>query len=133
VRTRIAKVNFSKNLLLDHPEGKDTEMKTQLRSGEKLVKEGMASHQRMFDYSGGKLLLTNQRLIFEAGKLNFDHTGTEIELSSLESAIAGWTRLLFIPLFPNLLTIRTKSRETYFFTAYKLREWVSAIDAERSR
>ena len=45
-------------------------MKFELRQGEQIIKEGKANLQREWETVGGKLYLTNQRLIFEAHKLN---------------------------------------------------------------
>ena len=57
-------------------------MQTLLRQAEKVVKEGAANLQKNLETVGGKLYLTNQRLVFEAHKLNVQGGATEVELSS---------------------------------------------------
>lgn len=51
-------------------QAKETNMKTELRQGEQIVKEGAANLQKNIETVGGKLCLTNQRLVFEAHKIN---------------------------------------------------------------
>ena len=60
-------------------------MKTEIRIGEKVIKEGFANLQRNIETVGGKLFLTNQRLIFEAHKVNIQRGTTEIELQDVQS------------------------------------------------
>ena len=45
-------------------------MNVQLPQGEVIIKEGAANLQKGIETVGGKLRLTNQRLLFKAHKLN---------------------------------------------------------------
>lgn len=45
-------------------------MRMPLLSGEQLIKEGFANLQRGWEALGGRLYLTNQRLIFESHPFN---------------------------------------------------------------
>ena len=108
-------------------------MKTQMRDGEKVVKDGAATQRRAFDESGGRLYLTNQRLIFEAHKFNFDVGITEIELSNVKSTQASWTKVLFIPIFPNTVEVHTVDSEIFYFLVFGNREWAAAIDGQRNK
>ena len=67
-------------------------MKTELQQGEKIVKDGSANLQKNIETVGGKLFLTNQRLVFEADKTNVQRGTTEVELSSIQSLRTRWTR-----------------------------------------
>ena len=107
-------------------------MKTELRQGEQVVRKGGANLQKNIETVGGKLWLTNQRLVFEAHKINVQGGTTEIELSSVQSSRPCWTRLLgIIPLFPNSLAVFTKQGKEYRFVLFGRHAWAAAIEAQR--
>ena len=107
-------------------------MKTELRQGEQVIKEGPANLQRNIETVGGKLYLTNQRLVFEAHKFNVQQGVTGVELSNIQALRTCWTRLLgLFPIFPNSLAIYTKHGEEYRFVLFERSAWVVAIDAQR--
>jgi hypothetical protein len=56
-------------------------MKTTLGDGEMIIKEGTANLQKNIETVGGKLYLTNQRLVFEAHKHGDELPHTEIGVS----------------------------------------------------
>ena len=58
-------------------------MKSELRPNERIVKEGPANLQKNIETVGGKLRVTDQRLIFEAHKFNYQGGATEVELSDI--------------------------------------------------
>ncbi len=106
-------------------------MKTELRSGEQVVKEGAANLQRNIEAVGGKLCLTSQRLVFEAHKINVQAGTTEVELSNVQSSRACWTKFLgLIPLFPNSLAVFTKQGKEYRFVLFGRHAWAAAIEAQ---
>lgn len=108
-------------------------MKTELRQGEQIVKEGAANLQKKIEAVGGKLCLTNQRLVFEAHKINIQGGTTEVELSSIQSLRLCWTRFLgFIPVFPNSLAVFTKQGKEYRFVLSGRHAWSAAIEAQRN-
>lgn len=81
-------------------------MKTTLRQGEQIIKNGAANLQKNIETVGGKLYLTNQRLVFESHKFNVQSGETEVELSNIQSLEKCWTKFLgFVPLFPNSLAV----------------------------
>jgi hypothetical protein len=109
-------------------------MKTELRKGEQVVKEGAANLQKNIEAVGGKLSLTNQRLVFEAHKINVQGGTTEVELSSVHSSRPCWTKFLgLIPLFPNSLAVRTIEGKEYRFVLFGRKAWAAAIDAQKTR
>ncbi|MGO9770624.1 MAG: GRAM domain-containing protein [Roseiarcus sp.] len=104
-------------------------MNTDLRHGEKIVKEGVANLQRNVETVGGRLYLTNQRLVFETHKLNVQSGTKEIALSDVQSLQPCWTKFLGIfPLFPNSLAIFTKDGTEYRFVLAGRRAWAAAIN-----
>lgn len=102
-------------------------MKTPFFHDEKIIKEGLANMQRSILSVGGKLYLTNQRLIFEPHALNIGSGATIIPLSSVTAARKCWTRFLnLIPMVPNGLAVSSKGKK-YRFVTWRRQEWVSAI------
>ena len=82
---------------------------------------------------GGKLYLTNQRLVFEAHEINIQGGNTEIELSDIQSSKKCWTKFLgFIPLMPNSLAVYTKAGEEYRFVLFGRGTWEAAIHATKN-
>lgn len=105
-------------------------MKTELNREEQVVKQGSANLQKGVETVGGKLYLTNQRLIFEAHKINVQGGTTEIKISDIQSSEKCWTKFLgFIPLAPNSLAIFTKSGKEYRFVLMGRDAWATALDA----
>ena len=103
-------------------------MKTELGQDESIVKEAAASLQRGIEIVGGRLYLTNQRLIFEAHRFNIQSGSSEINLSNLQSLQKCWTRFLgCIPLCPNSLAVNTTQGEAYRFVVPQRDAWVAAI------
>ncbi len=103
-------------------------MKTQLLPDETVVKEGLANMQRIIGATGGKLFLTNQRLVFEPHALNIRRGAVIIPLSSVAGARKCWTRLLnLIPMVPNGLAVSSTEGKKYRFVVWGRQEWVSAI------
>lgn len=106
-------------------------MRTELRQGEQIVREGGANLQKNVESVGGRLFLTGQRLIFEAHKINVQGGTTEVSLSNVVSTRACWTRFLgMIPLFPNSLAVFTKDGKEYRFVLFGRHEWAAAIEAQ---
>ena len=107
-------------------------MNSGLKQGEHIIKEGPANLQKNIEAVGGNLCLTNQRLVFEAHKLNIQGGVTEIEVSNIHSSRPCWTLFLgFIPLFPNSLAVYTKQGQSFRFVMFDRHAWAAAIDALR--
>ena len=109
-------------------------MKTQLRENETIIKSGAANLQKNIETAGGKLYLTNRRLIFEPHFFNFQRGVTEIELSDVVSTQPCWTLFLgFIPIFPNSLAVRAQSGREYRFVLSDRDGWSKAIEEQRAK
>lgn len=107
-------------------------MKIDLQSGEVILKEGSANLQKGWETVGGKLYLTNFRLIFKTHKLNIQSGITEIERSKIQNCKKCWTKFLnLIPLAPNSLAVRTIDGEEYRFVLYKRKTWIKEIESMR--
>ena len=106
-------------------------MKTELEQGEQILKAGAANLQKKIETVGGKLYLTNHRLIFEAHKFNFQRGVTELQLSSIQYLRPCWTRFLgIIPILPNSLIVCKKSGEDFRFVLFGRQAWAAAIEEQ---
>jgi hypothetical protein len=107
-------------------------MKTELRQGEQVIRKGSANLQKNVETVGGKLYLTNERLIFEAHRFNVQRGVTEVELSNIDALSPSWTRQWgLLPIFPNSLAIHTKLGEEYRFVLFGRSAWAAAIESQR--
>lgn len=105
-------------------------MKTDLRNGERVIKEGAANLQKNIETVGGRLYLTNQRVIFESHQFNVQDGTAEVDITNIQSAEPSWTKFLgFLPIFPNSLSIYTKQGKEYRFVLFGRGAWAAAISA----
>lgn len=103
--------------------------KLNLREGEQVLKDGAANLQRGVETVGGRLHLTNQRLVFQPHRFNVQSHVAEIELADVHSVRPCWTRFLnLIPLAPNSLSV-VAAQEEYRFVVFGRRAWATAIRA----
>jgi hypothetical protein len=106
-------------------------MKTELRNEESVVKQAGANMQRGIETVGGRLYLTDRRLVFESHRFNVRRGATEVELSEVESVEPCWTKLFnLIPLFPNSLCVRTMHGEEHRFVLNDRMGWKESIEAQ---
>jgi len=108
-------------------------MKTELKQNEQIIKKGGANLQKNIETVGGKLYLTNQRLVFETHKFNIQNGSTIIELSNIQSSEKCWTKFLgFLPIMPNSLAVYTKEGKEYRFVLFGRGAWAAAIEAQKN-
>ena len=106
----------------------------QLTANEKIIKSGAANFQKGIEQVGGKLYLTNDRIIFESHKFNFQNGATQIKLEDISSVKKSWTKFLgFIPLIPNSIKISTKEGKKFRFVLYGRNKWISAINNQKEQ
>ena len=109
-------------------------MKADLRNAEVIIKDGVANLQKGIETVGGKLYLTNQRILFEAHAFNVQSGLTEIEIANLRSVEKSWTKFLgFVPLFPNSLSVYTTQGNEYRFVLFGRDAWAETIAATIQR
>ncbi len=110
----------------------EDDVKTELRKGEEIIKEGAANLQKGAETVGGKLYLTNQRLVFEAHKLNFQGGQTEIELKQVQTVTPCWTKLFnVLPVAPNSLAVAGGNGLDYRFVLNGRKKWAQAIESAK--
>jgi hypothetical protein len=109
-------------------------MKTELKHGEQLIKHGSANLQRGIETVGGKLYLSNKRLVFEAHQFNAQSATTEVDLSTIQSTQPCWSKFLgLFPIFPNSLAIDTTQGAQYRFVLFGRVACAGAIEAQLPR
>ncbi|HBN54099.1 MAG TPA: hypothetical protein DD456_08765 [Stenotrophomonas sp.] len=101
-----------------------------MTAGETLLREGAANLQRGMEAVGGRLFLTDRRLLFRSHGFNVQDGDTEIPLARIRGARPCWARLLgVLPLLPNSLAVATDERD-YRFVLFGRRQWLAAIEAQ---
>jgi hypothetical protein len=109
-------------------------MKTEMLPGEATIKEGVASLQRGIETVGGRLFLTNQRLIFESHAFNIQTGATIIPLGEISETMPCWTRYFnLIPIAPNSLAVSTSEGKQHRFVLFGRNEWKLAIDTQKKQ
>lgn len=108
-------------------------MESQLFEGEEVIRKGFANLQKNIEAVGGRLYLTNRRLIFESHWLNIQGGVTEVELCDIESSANCWTMLFdLIPVLPTSCLVRTRYGEEYHFAVFRRSSWTRAIRLQSS-
>jgi hypothetical protein len=102
-------------------------VKTKLLLRETIVNEGPANYLKRLEGVGGRLYLTNIRLVFESHSFNIQTGVTTIPLSDMVRVEPGWAKFLGIPVVPSAVKIVTKTKQTHSFVVQRTDEWISAI------
>lgn len=102
-----------------------------LYPGELLVKQGGANLQRGAEAVGGKLFLTDRRLVFRSHGMNIQNAGVDIPLTDVTGLAKAWTKMFgAIPLVPNSIVMHTAAGIDFSFVVMGGRgTWISAIEA----
>ncbi|MFO7844092.1 MAG: GRAM domain-containing protein [Bacteroidales bacterium] len=96
----------------------------QLHENETIILEGKANlFRNWLIASGGKLFLTNKRLIFNAHKYNFQKGETSIELEQISSIQKRKTAQLV----DNGLRIKTTRNTEFNFVVDQRSEWIDRL------
>lgn len=102
-------------------------MEIEIAPNEKLIRQGAANLQRGVETVGGRLYLTDSRLVFSSHKFNVQNGRTEIPLSAVDTVRPCWTKFLGIfPLAPNSLAVNAGSME-YRFVLFDRASWAQSI------
>ena len=105
-------------------------MITALQPNETLIREGVANLKKGIESVGGKLFLTDQRLVFESHALNVQSGTTVIPLIDIAAINLCWTKFLnWIPLMPSSLAIKTSDGLEHRLVLFGRSRW--KIDIEK--
>jgi len=99
-----------------------------LDSNEKAVKEGGANQLIKFEGVGGKMVLTDRRLIFKSHKVNVQNHQEVFDLSQIKSLKESKT----FNLLKNRLTVETSNGASHTFIVDSPGEWIQAIQEKKS-
>jgi hypothetical protein len=106
--------------------------RTPLLPGEKVIKDGRANLQRGWEAVGGRLYLTNRRLIFEPHAFNVQREVAEIPLERVVGVRKCWTKFLnILPVFPNSIAVSTTDGTEYRLVVFGRQGWINAIEGQR--
>jgi len=97
----------------------------ELTENENLKYEGPANLFRGIEGVGGKLVLTDKRLIFKSHKMNIQSGETQLLLEDIKEAIPKKTAKLF----QNGIRILNNDGEHFDFVVYKRNNWLTKINA----
>lgn len=101
-----------------------SDIKINLDNDERLIFETPANHFKGIEGVGGKLFLTNKRLVFKSHKLNIQNH----ELSINFSEIMKVDKYKTPGLINNGLSIQTEKQTTEKFVVEKIDEWLSCFN-----
>lgn len=96
---------------------------------EELIAKFTANLMRGVEGVGGRMSLTNERVLFEAHKINLQSAPLEIPLSVIESVVPSRT----LGIVPNSITIRCYSGEEYRFVVWGRKQIATKIEECRKR
>lgn len=96
---------------------------------EELIGKFTANFMQGVGGVAGRIILSNQRVLFEAHKINVQSARLEIPLSAIESIVPSKT----FGIVPNGLTIRCHSGEEYQFVVWGRKQIISKIEGCRKR
>jgi hypothetical protein len=103
-------------------------MGLKLLEGEKQIMEGKANKSGWYGSRGGKLILTNQRLLFVDHGFNIRQGGDVINLKDIMSVDTAITFLLALPIpMPTSIKVRTQDGKVSKYIVFKRKGWVTAI------
>jgi len=108
-------------------------METELEQGEQPLKEGRANLMRGAEAVGGKLYLTDRRLIFESHAFNVQRGAEQVALSNVVEVAKAWTRVFgVVPLVPNSLAVTDGGGVVRRLVLSGRSGWAAEIDAART-
>ena len=95
--------------------------------GETVIKEGGANHFKKGEGVGGKLVLTDRRLIFKSHNYNIQNHQVSFDLSNLGEVNATRTAKIF----QNGLTVKVDNNGVEKFIVDEPQEWISSISQQK--
>jgi hypothetical protein len=105
-----------------------TKINVDIESGEQVVKEAGANHFKGLEGVGGKLVLTDKRLIFKSHKYNVQNHQDTYGLNQIDTVLKTKT----LNTISNGLTIGLRDQRTERFVIDRPEEWVECIERQKS-
>lgn len=99
-------------------------MKLDLKKGEILLKEGRANHWKGIEAVGGRLFLTDHRLVFKPHSFNIQIREESISLDQIVSIKPN--RTFFI--LPNQISVELANGKEERFVVWNRKKWMEKIE-----
>lgn len=98
-----------------------------MNEGETIIKEGKANRARFGLISqGGRLILTNQRLVFVGHGMNIGEGTIAIKLTDILRYKKAFFSMLLLPV-PNSFKVTDQNGKTHKFIVFGRGKWIRAI------
>jgi hypothetical protein len=104
----------------------DRNTKPLLKDGEQIVREGLANHFQGIEAVGGRLVLTNERVIFKSHPFNIQTHEWSVARTDISETEPART----LGIVPNGLLIKVKSGETERFVVRDREGWCQHVAAK---
>lgn len=98
-------------------------MRLKLKNEEKVIKEGPANHVKGIEVVGGKLYLTNNRIIFLSHDMNYQSHLLSVPYTEIVHVDTRNTMLII----PNGFYIQKRDNSIEKFVTYGREEWIRVI------
>jgi len=98
-------------------------MNIELRNNETLIKQGAANHWQGWEAVGGRLFLTDQRLVFKSHSFNVQRHETSIELEEV-AFVKPRNNFLLVP---NGMSIFLRKGQEERFVIWSRKDWINKI------
>ncbi len=99
-------------------------MKIELQENEKIIKEGAANHFQGLESVGGKLYLTNRRVVFNSHNLNIQIHQISIPFNKIKKV----EKRMSLGIVPNGLLIKTIDGKEEKFVVWGRSKWRTLIE-----
>ena len=99
-------------------------MKLNLKKGEIIVKEGRANHWQGIEAVGGRLFLTDHRLVFKPHRFNIQIHEESISLDQIVSIKPGRTFLVL----PNQISVELSNGKEERYVVWNRKSWIEKIE-----
>ncbi|WP_105618630.1 GRAM domain-containing protein [Vallitalea okinawensis] len=104
-------------------------MNFKLLDGEKVITEGKANRCSLVNAQGGKLYLTNKRIVFVGHGKNIGEGTIAINLSDILTYGKAPTLTIFFPIpVPNAIKVVTDGGKKLKFTVAGRKKWLQEIN-----
>jgi hypothetical protein len=100
----------------------------EMQNGEELIKEGGANHFKGIEGVGGKLVLTDKRLVFKSHKINIQNHETDFDIRQIEKVQATRT----LGMLNNGLILGLINSDEHRFVVDDPLDWVKEIIIQKN-
>lgn len=111
------------------------ELTVELQPGEAVVLSGFANRIGFWGGPGGRLVLTNERLLFtnrRGTKIRNSYSLSEVVFVQEASSVTIWTLFLLVTIFlRNAIKVTFRNQTTQRFVVTNKARWIALIDEHR--